>query len=338
MPNVAVFSTKPYDQRFLEQANASNGHDHTLSFFEARLTQDTAPLAEGCDAVCAFVNDQLNEQTIQRLARGGVTLIALRCAGFNQVDLAAAQNHGLTVARVPAYSPHAVAEHTLALILALNRRIHRAYNRVREGNFAIDGLLGFDMHGKTAGVIGTGRIGQIVVGILRGLGCRVLAYDPYPNQATRDAGADYTSLTDLYAQSEVITLHCPLTPDTYHLIDEPALSSMKTGAMLINTSRGGLVDARAVIDALKTGALGAVGLDVYEEEADVFFENLSDQVIQDDVLARLMTFPNVLITSHQAFFTEEAMHNIAETTLRNVTAHQHNAIPEANRVSLSARA
>jgi len=317
MATVGVFSTKPYDERFLREA--SEAHAHELTFFEARLNYDTAALAADCDAICAFVNDQLDATTLQRLHERGVRLIALRCAGFNNVDLSAARELGITVTRVPAYSPHAVAEHTLALILSLNRRIHRAYNRVREGNFAIDGLLGFDMHGKRAGVIGTGRIGRLVVGLLTGFGCRVLAYDPSPNDEARQAGAEYTSLDDLYTQSDLVTLHCPLTPQTHHLIDDKALSRMKRGAMLVNTSRGGLVDARAVIEALKQGRLGSVALDVYEEEADVFFENLSDQVIQDDVLARLMTFPNVLITSHQAFFTEEAMINIAETTLANVS-------------------
>jgi D-lactate dehydrogenase len=333
MAKIAVFNTKPYDRRFLHQANEQVGHPHTLHFFEARLNADTAALAKGCHGICAFVNDQLDRATLHQLHEQGTGLIALRCAGFNQVDLPTARELGMTVLRVPAYSPHAVAEHTLALIMALNRRVHRAYNRVREGNFAIDGLLGFDMQGKTVGVIGTGRIGQIVVRIFNGLGCKVLAHDPQPNDATVDAGGQYTSLAALYAQSHVVTLHCPLTPETHHLIDDAALAAMQPGAMLINTSRGGLVDARAVIAALKSGQLGAVGLDVYEEEADVFFENLSDQVLQDDVLARLMTFPNVLITSHQAFFTEEAMRNIAATTLENITGYETGVVSEANRVS-----
>ena len=321
---ISVFSAKPYDKAFLEAANAGAGHD--LAFHEARLTAETAALAGdgGADAgaVCIFVNDVADAGALAVLARRGVRLVALRCAGFNNVDLAAARDLGVTVARVPAYSPHAVAEHTLALILALNRKIHRAYNRVREGNFALDGLLGFDLHGKTVGVVGTGKIGTVVVSILRGFGCRLLAHDPYPNAECEALGARYAPLDDLFADSDVVTLHCPLTPDTHHLIDSDLLARAKEGLMLINTGRGALVDTRAVIRALKSGSLGGLGLDVYEEEADLFFEDLSNKVLADDVFARLLTFPNVLITGQQAFFTREALSGIAETTIANVSAFE----------------
>lgn len=243
----------------------------------------------------------------------------MRCAGFNHVDLIAARDLRLTVARVPAYSPHAVAEHTVALMLSLNRKIHRAYARVREGNFALEGLLGFDLNGRTVGIIGTGKIGAVVARIMNGFGCRLLAYDPSPDEACRGLGVRYTSLTDLYEQSHIITLHCPLTPETHHLIDATALDRMRSGVMLINTGRGALIDTQAVIAALKSGKIGALGLDVYEEEADLFFEDLSNRVIQDDLFSRLLTFPNVLITGHQGFFTQEAMARIAETTLDNLS-------------------
>ena len=316
---VAVFSTKPYDQRYLQRANEEHGHD--LTFFEPRLVSDTAALAAGHDAVCAFVNDQMNADVLQTLRDQGIELIALRSAGFNHVDLEVATQLGITVVRVPAYSPHAVAEHALALILGLNRKLYRAYNRVREGNFALDGLLGFDVHGKTVGVIGTGKIGTIFAQIMRGLGCEILAYDPYPNDEVK-AFARYVDLPKLYAGSDVISLHCPLTPETDHLIDEAAIDQMKDGVMLINTSRGRLVDTRAVIDGLKAQRIGHLGLDVYEEEQDLFFEDLSDKVIGDDVFSRLLTFPNVLITGHQGFFTEEAVTNIAETTMQNISAYE----------------
>ncbi len=325
---IAIFSTKPYDTAFLEQANLAHGHE--LVFFDARLGPKTTPLAQGCDGVCIFVNDCVDAAVAAALARAGVRLIALRCAGFNNVDLAAASAHGLTVVRVPAYSPHAVAEHTLALILSLNRRIHRAYARVREGNFTLDGLMGFDLVGRTVGVIGTGRIGAVVVRLLRGFDCRVLAYDVAPNPECVALGADYVSLGDLLRQSDIVTLHCPLAPETYHLIGQDALASMKPGVMLINTSRGALLDAAAAIEALKSGQLGALGLDVYEEEADMFFEDLSNRVLQDDIFARLLTFPNVLITGHQAFFTREALTAIAETTLANISAFARGAdLPNA---------
>lgn len=317
---VAVFSTKNYDRIFLQAANAERRHE--LSFLEPRLTQDTVRLAAGFPAVCVFVNDRLDAQVLGSLARAGTSLIALRSAGFNNVDLSAASNFGLTVVRVPAYSPFAVAEHTVGLILTLNRRIHRSYARVREGNFSLEGLLGFDLYSRTVGIVGTGRIGAIMARIMNGFGCRLVGHDPYPNPDCEKLGMNYVRLTDLFAASDVITLHCPLTPKTHHLINAEAISQMKHGVMLINTGRGALIDTTAVINALKSGRIGYLGLDVYEEEADLFFEDLSDQVIQDDVFARLLTFPNVIITGHQGFFTEEALRNIAETTLTNITAFE----------------
>ncbi|SCY97131.1 2-hydroxyacid dehydrogenase [Microvirga guangxiensis] len=318
--HVTVFSTKPYDRRFLEAANAMAGH--SLSFLEARLSSATSGLAEGAGAVCVFVNDEVNASVLARLASMGVKLVALRAAGFNNVDLEAARRESIKVARVPAYSPHAVAEHTIALILTLNRNIHRAYNRVREGNFALDGLLGFDLAGKTAGVVGTGKIGEVVCRILTGFGCTVLAHDPQPNAACEQMGVRYVPLEELLALSDIVSLHCPLTPATHHLIDAQALGRVKRGVMLINTSRGAVIDTRAVLRGLKDGTIGHLGLDVYEEEADLFFEDLSQRFIDDDVFARLLTFPNVLITGHQAFFTGEALANIAETTIDNITAFE----------------
>jgi D-lactate dehydrogenase len=317
---IAVFSARSYDRRFLDQANAEHGHD--LTYLDARLEEVTAPLAEGFEAVCPFVNDRVDAATIARLAQGGTRLLTLRSAGYNHVDLEAAEAHGITVARVPAYSPYAVAEHTVALMLAVQRKIHRASNRVREGNFALDGLLGFDLRNKRIGIIGTGKIGQIVARIMRGFGCSIRAYDPVRNDDVRDLGVRYVDLDTLFDECDVITLHCPLTPDTYHLIDERALRKMRPGVMIVNTSRGALIDTPAVVEALKDGRIGHLALDVYEEEGDLFFEDLSDRVIQDDVFSRLLTFPNVLITAHQAFFTEEALRNIAETTLGNVTAFE----------------
>lgn len=319
---VVVFSTKAYDRQFLDQANEAAGH--RLTYVEARLSPETARLAAGADAVCLFVNDVLDSDTIAMLSHGGTRLAVLRCAGFNNVDLEVARKAAMTVGRVPAYSPNAVAEHTIALILSLNRKIHRAYNRVREGNFALDGLLGFDLSDKVAGVIGTGKIGEIVARILLGFGCRVIAYDLDRNPSCEAMGVHYTTCDELLSQADIITLHCPLTPATYHLINAEAVSRMKHGVMLINTSRGAVVDARAIIDGLKAGKIGHVGLDVYEEEADLFFEDLSDRVIGDDVFARLLTFPNVLITGHQAFFTWQALTRIAETTIGNISAYERN--------------
>jgi D-lactate dehydrogenase len=322
---VAVFSTKPYDRHFFTRANRTVGHE--LVFFEPRLTGDTCRLAEGFPAICAFVNDVLDAGVLLFLAKHGTKLIALRSAGFNNVDLRAAEQLELTVTRVPAYSPEAVAEHTLALILALGRKLHKAYNRVREGNFALEGLLGFDLHRQTVGIVGTGKIGTCVARILRGFGCQILAYDVVKNPEVEKLGATYVPLEELFAKSDILTLHCPLVPETRHLINEEAIARMKRGVMLINTSRGALIDTRAAIRGLKTGKIGAMGLDVYEEEADLFYEDLSDQVIQDDVFARMLTFPNVIITAHQAFFTQEAMEAIARETLANITAFENGEVP-----------
>ncbi len=313
---IAVFSARKYDREFLGEANASS---HELHFFEPQLSIQTASLATGFKAVCVFVNDHVDAIVVNRLASLGVGLIALRCAGYNNVDLAAAKKLGITVLRVPGYSPYAVAEHTIGLMLALNRKLHRAYNRVREGNFALDGLLGFDVHGKTAGVIGTGKIGSVAAHILIGLGCDVLAFDPVPNEGCRSSGVRYVTADELLAQSDIITLHCPLTPDNRHMIDARAIQKMKTGVMLINTSRGALIDTAAVIEELKSGRIGYLGLDVYEEEEEIFFEDRSGLIISDDVFSRLLTFPNVIITGHQAFFTRDALENIAVTTIKNIT-------------------
>jgi len=327
---VAVFSTKSYDRESLLAGNI--GGRHQFTFFEPRLTIDSAKLAAGFDAVCCFVNDQLTGGVLDALAGGGTRLIALRCAGFNQVDLQSAERLELPVVRVPAYSPYAVAEHAVGMILTLNRKFHKAYNRIREGNFALEGLLGFDLHGRTVGVIGTGKIGAVVTRILRGFGCDVLAYDVQKNPECEALGARYMDLMELFCYCDIITLHCPLTPQTHHLIDEDALRRMKRGVMLVNTSRGALIDARATINALKSGHLGYLGLDVYDEEADLFFENLSERIIQDDTFTRLLSFPNVLITGHQAFFTRNALEQIAQVTIENLTAFEEGR-PLVNRVA-----
>lgn len=324
---VTVFSTKKYDAEFLEAANLASGRHHEIIFLEARLTDSTASLAQGSEAVCAFVNDKLDRPSLEELARGGTRLIALRSAGFNHVDMNAAKELDIVIARVPAYSPASIAEHTLAIILSLNRKIHRAYVRVREGNFALDGLLGFDLGKKTIGIVGTGQIGMAVARILNGFGCRIIAFDPVPNPELSALGGNYVPMVELLATSDVITLHCPLTPETFHLIDAEAIASAKHGFMLVNTSRGAVADTRAIIAGLKSGAIGYLGLDVYEEEDDLFFEDLSEQLIQDDVFARLLTFPNVLITGHQAFFTEEAMTAIATTTIENVSSFEDTGSP-----------
>lgn len=314
--NTVLFSTKPYDRKFFE-ATAS-GFSHELRFLEPRLTKETVELAQGFAAVCVFVNDDLDAQVLEALASQGTQVVALRCAGFNNVDLKAATERGIHVVRVPAYSPYAVAEHTACLIMALNRNIHRAYSRVRDGNFSLNGLLGFDLHGRTVGVIGTGEIGTTFAKIMLGFGCQVLGYDKFPNDMCRELGVEYVELPQLFAESDIISLHCPLTPETHRLINTESIATMKDGVTIINTSRGAVIDTRAVIDGLKRGKIGHLGLDVYEEEADVFFEDLSNVVIPDDTLSRLLTFPNVLITGHQAFFTEEALSCIAETTLQNL--------------------
>ena len=323
---IIVFSSRPYDREFLAAANRDGRH--ALTFVDMRLDATSATTAAGADAVCAFVNDRLDRSTLRALHAVGVRLVLLRCAGFNHVDLVEAEALGLAVGRVPEYSPHAVAEHTVALALTLNRKVHRAHARVREGNFALDGLLGWDLHGATVGVVGTGKIGRCVARILAGFGCRVLAHDPQPSDEVIALGARYVPLAELLAESRLITLLCPLTPATHHLIDADALARMRPGAMLINTSRGAVIDTRAVIAALKAGRLGSLGLDVYEEEADLFFRDLSGEVLQDDVFARLLTFPNVLITGHQAFFTAQALTAIAETTLANADAFAANGRPQ----------
>ena len=314
---VAVFSTKSYDRQFFNIANEQ--YHHELIFLEPRLNHQTACLAMDAPVICIFVNDEINKDTLKILASNGLRLIALRCAGYNNVDVPAAKSFGVKMVRVPAYSPYAVAEHTVALMLALNRKLHRAYNRVREGNFALEGLLGFDLHGRTIGIVGTGRIGQVVAQIMTGFGCNVLAYDLHRNSQCESIGVQYVDLPQLFSRSDIVTLHCLLTSDTRHLVNEQAISQMKPHTMLINTGRGALIDTNAIIAALKTGQIGALGLDVYEQEAELFFEDHSDQIIQDDTFARLMTFPNVMITGHQAFFTEEAMRAIAEVTLLNIS-------------------
>ena len=317
--NIVVFDTKHYDRQALDAANLVAGHQ--LHYVEPRLNAATVELAAGFEAVCPFVNDRLDAEVVARLAALGVRLVLLRCAGYNGVDLAACARHGIRVARVPAYSPHAVAEHAFALLLAVNRRIHKAYVRVREIDFSLDGLVGFDLHGKTFGVIGTGRIGEAAISIARGFGMRVLASDVQPDAAlAARLGFSFVPQQQLLAEADVLSLHLPLLPQTRHLIDAAALRQMKPGSVLINTSRGGLVDTAALIEALKSGHLGGVGLDVYEMEEGVFFQNLSDTGLQDDQLARLLTFPNALVTSHQGFLTAEALHNIASTTLGNATA------------------
>ncbi len=312
---IAFFSTQPYDKTFF---NRYNNTGFELDFFETALDRHTAGLAAGCGAVCIFVNDVADRQVMQQFAANGIAIIALRCAGFNNVDLHAAAEYGIRVCRVPAYSPEAVAEHALAMILTLNRKTHKAYNRVREQNFSLNGLLGFDMHGKTVGVIGTGNIGQAFCRIMLGLGCRVLAFDLVANKDLEQAGVVFVPLIELMQQADIISLHCPLTDQTKHIIGEQTLPLMKNGVMLINTSRGGLIDTPRVIDALKTGKIAYLGIDVYEQEEKLFFRDLSADIIQDDTIQRLMSFPNVLVTAHQAFFTGEALTQIALTTLKNI--------------------
>lgn len=325
-----VFSTRVFDRRALEVAN---GGRHELEFTEAPLRERTAGLAAGFDAVVIFSQDDASKAVLEVLRDGGVRLLTLRAAGFNQVDLESAERLGIAVSRVPAYSPAAVAEHAVGLMLCLNRKIHRAYNRVREWNFALEGLMGFDMRGKTVGVIGVGRIGIAACRILLGFGCRVLAFDVQPSDEARSLGVQFVDLDRLLRESDIVTLHCPLTPRTRHLIDAEALKKMKIGGMLINTSRGAVVDTKAVIESLKRRRLGALGIDVYEEEGDLFFKDLSDEILDDEVFARLLTFPNVLVTGHQGFFTHEALSNIAETTIGNLTDFEAGALKVENLVT-----
>lgn len=327
----AVFSCRPYERPPLSAANAAAHHE--LVWLDAQLTAHTAPLAQGCPAACLFVNDRADAAALRVLHAGGTRLLALRSAGFNHVDLQEAERLGMTVARVPAYSPYAVAEHAVGLMLTCNRKFHRAYARVREQNFALGGLMGFDMHGKTVGIVGMGKIGQVVARILGGFGCTLLGYDVAPGPECAALGVRMVRLEELLESSDIITLHCPLTPQTRHLINAASLTLTRKGVMIINTGRGALVDSKALIAGLKSGHLGSVGLDVYEEEADLFFRDLSDQVLTDDVFARLLTFPNVVITAHQGFFTQEAMQAIADTTVANLTGFERGSVPEANRVT-----
>ncbi|MBW8016175.1 MAG: 2-hydroxyacid dehydrogenase [Planctomycetes bacterium] len=321
---IALFSNKSYTERFFTQANSRFGHE--ILFIAQRLNHHNASIAQGCQAVCVFVNDILDKRTITALAKNGVNTIALRCAGFNNVDLKAARDSDITVVRVPAYSPHAVAEHTIAMILVLNRKIHKAHARIREGNFSLKGLMGFDLHDYPVGIIGTGQIGQVVARILHGFGCRIMAYDPQPNIKCIELGVQYVSLDELFRKSYIITLHCPLVPETHHIINANSISKMQDCVMIINTSRGALIDTKDVIDGLKSRKIGYLGLDVYEEEADLFFEDLSNEIIQDDQFARLLMFPNVIVTGHQAFFTNNALQSIAQTTLENITDIEQNRI------------
>ena len=333
---IAFFSTRSYDRQFFNRMNAD--FQYEISYLEATLNPVTATLARNHDAVCVFVNDHLDAETIQALAENGVKVIALRCAGFNNVDLVAAAESDLKVVRVPAYSPHAVAEHAVALLLTLNRKTHKAYNRVRESNFSLDGLVGFDLYQRTVGVVGMGKIGSVFANIMLGFGCRVLAYDPVqsgPSAANASgSSAEFCDLNTLYELSDIISLHCPLTESTRHLICENAIMKMKPGVMLINTSRGPIIDTPAVIRGLKQGIIGSLGIDVYEQEDDLFFADHSADVLLDDDIARLLTFPNVLITGHQAFFTENALKEIAHVTLENLRAFEAGE-PLANEVRRS---
>lgn len=331
---ITFFSTRSYERPFLEMANRPWGL--ALEFLEVPLTPVTAPLVQQSEVVSIFVNDDASGAVLETLAQSGVKLLALRSAGFNHVDLAAAERYGIQVVRVPAYSPYAVAEHTVALLQSINRKVHRAFNRVREQNFSLDGLLGFDLHEKTVGVVGTGKIGEVFCRIMgRGFGCEVLAYDPQPRRAVEALGVRYCSFEELCRRAHVISLHCPLTPTTRHLIDAKALASMQEGVIILNTSRGAVIDTRALIDSLKRGRIGAVGLDVYEEEDNLFFRNLSEEVIQDDTFVRLMSFPNVLITAHQSFFTREALTAIAETTMNSIGSFKEGNLNERYTVNSS---
>lgn len=317
---VAVFSSKKYDRTFFEKFNTTE--DLAFDYFDCRLSEETIELAQGFNAICVFVNDQVNATVLEKLASFGIQVVALRCAGFNNVDITHAKRLGINICRVPEYSPQAVAEHTVGLMLTLSRKFHKAYNRIREDNFALDGLMGFNLYGKTVGIIGTGNIGMATLRILKGFGCQLLCYDPDPSVSAKaeanTLSASYVPLSTLFQQADIISLHCPLVPATKHLINQQTLSLMKPNAMLINTSRGALVDTKAVINALKSKQLGFFGIDVYEQETNLFFEDLSGEILQDDIFARLSSFPNVLITGHQGFFTEEAIATIAQTTIQSL--------------------
>lgn len=319
---VAVFSSKAYDQRTLSEALISHP-DIQFEYFESRLSQETMSLAQGFDAISCFVNDNVNNQVIKYLAKANISAIALRCAGYNNVDLPAAKAAGIKVYHVPDYSPTSVAEHAVALIMTLTRKTHRAYHRVKEGNFSLEGLLGFNIQSRTVGCIGTGRIGQAFCRIMQGFGCRVLCYDITPNEKLINAGCEYTDLETLYQESDIISLHCPLNASTHHLIGKKSLSKMKDGVMIINTSRGALVNAQEAIDALYSGKIGYLGLDVYEQEGAIFFEDMSSHIIHDSVFQLMLTFPNVVVTGHQGYFTQEALAHIAATTVDNLVKHMN---------------
>lgn len=315
--DIAVFSAKPYDREYLDAANAS--HSHRLQYFEDPLDVETVSLAAGHGAVCIFVNDRVDAAVLEALERGGTQLVALRCTGFNNVDLKAAEDRGIKVVRVVDYSPNSVAEHAVALLMAIDRKVHRAYNRTRDFNFSLDGLMGFDLCGKTVAVIGTGKIGRVFARIMVGFGCNVIGYDLFPSPEFEALGARYAQRGEIGERADIVSLHCPLTIDTYHIIDAAALSRAKPGALLVNTSRGGLIDAEAAIAALTSGQLGGLAIDVYEQEAELFFRDLSGTIVTDDTLRRLVTLPNVIVTGHQAFLTREAVSTICETTLQSVT-------------------
>ncbi|MBS1744838.1 MAG: 2-hydroxyacid dehydrogenase [Bacteroidetes bacterium] len=323
---ITFFSTKPYDKDSFNNANAS--YNFEFEFFETHLGPHSVEMVKNAAAVCVFVNDNLNRSVLEALAAKNVKIVALRCAGFNNLDMEAAKELGIRVCRVPAYSPQAVAEHALAMIMTLNRKTHKAYNRVREQNFSLQGLLGFDVNGKTVGVIGTGNIGKAFIRIMLGMGCRIVAFDKYPDKALEATGVNYLPLEDVLRQSDIISLHCPLTDDTFHLIKKETIDLMKKGVMIINTGRGKLIDTRAAIDALKTGHIGYLGIDVYEQEEQLFFKDLSADIIQDDVIQRLMSFPNVLVTAHQAFFTKEALEQIVAITCNNIHSLINGKEPE----------
>lgn len=313
---IAFFSAQPYDKIFFDRLNESHGF--TIDYYETHLGPHIASAVKNTETVCVFVNDKLNEEVIATLSNNGVKIIALRCAGFNNVDIEAAKRYGIAVCRVPAYSPEAVAEHTVAMLLTVNRKTHKAYNRVREQNFSLNGLLGFNLNGKTVGVIGTGKIGKAFVKIMLGFGCKIWAYDIYPDNSLIEQGVQYTSLEHVLEEADILSLHCPLTPENHYLINQQTINLMKPGVVLINTSRGGLINTVDVIEGLKTKQIGALCIDVYEQEEKLFFKDLSTNIILDDNIQRLMSFPNVLITAHQAFFTEEALKEIAEVTLENI--------------------
>jgi D-lactate dehydrogenase len=326
---VAVFSTKSYDREYLGKFNSNN--KHKLTYFDASLHTDTTNLTIGFEAVCIFVNDRVDRQTVNQLARNGIKIVALRCAGFNNVDIVAAADNKIKVVRVPAYSPQAVAEHAVALILTLNRKTHKAYNRIREGNFSLERLIGFNLYNKTVGVLGTGKIGAIFCGLMLGFGCKVVAYDKYESDELKGKGIVYKSFDEMLEQSDIISLHCPLTSETHHLFNASAFSKIKKGAMIINTSRGAVINSSDAIEALKNERLGYLGIDVYEQEEKLFFKDLSESIIPDDLILQLISFPNVLITSHQGFFTREALDEIAITTMKNLSDFEY-GLPLDNEV------